>query len=99
MAHLPQARWIAGSAGVNQGKIAALRASDAETILSAVGSGLGRSLLPRIVADAAPRLHRLDPPQRAPEVTRELWLLGHAELRTLGRIEAVVKWIEKLMPH
>jgi DNA-binding transcriptional LysR family regulator len=99
MAHLPQARWIATTTGGDQKKIAALRASDAETVLSAVGSGLGRSLLPRIIADADARLRRLDPPRSTPAVSRELWLIAHSELRTLGRIEAVVRWIEQVLPR
>jgi DNA-binding transcriptional LysR family regulator len=99
MAHLPQARWIAEITGDNRGKLAAIAVSDGETILSTVRCGLGRSLLPCIIADADRRLRRLDPPQQAPVITRELWLLAHTEFRNLSRMEAVVEWIEKIVPR
>jgi len=31
-----------------------------------------------------------------PALARELWLLTHSELRRLGRLQAVVKWIEQI---
>ncbi len=99
MAHLPQARWIAATAGSNDERIASIRVSDAEAVLQAVISGVGRSLLPCVIADANARLRRLDAKRQAPVLARELWLLGHSELRTLGRIEAVAAWIEQIAPH
>lgn len=96
MGHLPQARWIAAAAGRNGGRIAAVRVNDAEAVLEAVIAGIGRSLLPCVIADANERLHRLGAKRLAPPPARELWLLAHAELRTLGRIEAVVAWIERI---
>jgi DNA-binding transcriptional LysR family regulator len=95
MAHLPQARWIATTAARNDERIAALRVNDAEAVLEAVIAGVGRSLLPCIVADGDSRLRR----RGAPALGRELWLLMHSELRRLGRIEAVVKWIEEIAPR
>lgn len=99
MAHLPQARWIAATAGSGGGKIAALRVNDAEALLQAVISGVGRSLLPCAIADADPGLRRLDGKRHAAVLARELWLIAHSELRTLGRIEAVVAWIEQIVPR
>lgn len=96
MAHLPQARWIAVTAVQNDERIAAVRVNDAEGLLEAVVAGLGRSLLPCIVADADARLRKFDIKRRAPLLTRELWLLTHSDLRNLGRIEAVVAWIEQI---
>jgi DNA-binding transcriptional LysR family regulator len=96
MAHLPQARWIAAAAERNDERIAALRVNDAEALLHAVVAGVGRSLLPCIVGDEDARLRRLG---RAPVLGRELWLLSHSALRTLGRIEAVVRWIEEIAPR
>jgi DNA-binding transcriptional LysR family regulator len=98
MAHLPQAQWIAARIARDQEKIAFLRVNDAEGVLEAVAAGLGRSLLPSLIADRDPRLRRLGPRQRSPAVSRELWLLTHSELRTLRRIEAVVRWIEEVAP-
>jgi DNA-binding transcriptional LysR family regulator len=98
MAHLPQARWIAAAAG-NDGKMASVRMNDAEAVLEAVIAGLGRSLLPCVVADGCSRLTRLGAKGRPPALNRELWLLAHSEQKTLGRIEAVVDWIERTVPR
>jgi DNA-binding transcriptional LysR family regulator len=99
MAHLPQARWIAMTALRNDETIAALHVNDAEAVLEAVIAGIGRSLLPCVVADGDSRLRRLSGTRRAPALSRELWLLMHSELRRLGRIEAVVEWIEEIAPR
>ena len=99
MAHLPQARWIAETAVRTHKAIAAIYVNDAEALLEAVIAGLGRSLLPCVVAEGDPRLQRLDAKLGTPVLSRELWLLMHSELRTLGRIEAVVDWIEQIAPH
>jgi DNA-binding transcriptional LysR family regulator len=99
MAHLPQARWIATTAARNDERIAALHVNDAEAMLEAVIAGVGRSLLPCVVADSDSRLRRLGSKPGAPALSRELWLLMHSELRRLGRIEAVVEWIEKIAPR
>jgi DNA-binding transcriptional LysR family regulator len=99
MAHLPQARWIAARAVRNSERVAAVHVNDAEGVLGAVIAGLGRSLLPCIVADADPRLRRVGAKRRPPALTRELWLLTHAELRRLTRVEAAVEWIEAIVPR
>ena len=99
MAHLPQARWITASAARSNQKIAAVRVNDAEALLEAVLAGLGRSLLPCVIADRDARLRRLGASDGAPILSRELWLLTHSELRRLGRIEAAAKWIEQIAPH
>jgi len=96
MAHLPQARWISATAARNNERIAAVRVNDAEGLLEAVAAGLGRSLLPCVVADGDARLRRFDAKRRASLITRELWLLTHSDLRNLGRIEAVVAWIKQI---
>ena len=98
MAHLPQARWIAAAAG-NHGRIASVRMNDAEAVREAVIAGLGRSLLPCVVADGCSRLRRLGAKGRPPALKRELWLLAHSEMKTLGRIEAVLDWIEQIVPR
>jgi DNA-binding transcriptional LysR family regulator len=97
MAHLPQARWIASAAGGED--VARARVNDSEAALAAVAAGLGRSLLPRAVADHDPRLKRLSAKPGGAPVTRELWLLVHSELRRLERIEAVIAWLEQIAPR
>jgi DNA-binding transcriptional LysR family regulator len=76
-----------------------VRVNDAEALLEAVLAGLGRSLLPCVIADRDSRLRRLGARGGKPELSRELWLLTHSDLRRLARIEAVVNWIEQIAPR
>src|SRR5579883_466521 len=99
MAHLPQAQWIAARAAEAGEMIASVRVNDAEAVLEAVLSGLGRSLLPSAIADADARLQRLNCSARIPLPSRELWLIAHRELRALGRIEAVTEWVRQVGPR
>jgi DNA-binding transcriptional LysR family regulator len=92
MDELPQAKWIAAAARAAPGP-PPLLVNDAETILAAVRSGLGKSLLPCAVAEREPGLRRLG--DAAPALSRELWLLVHADLRRLARVSAVIAWIEE----
>ena len=96
MAQLPQARWMAAAIKRGDGRASALRVNDVEAALEAVATGLGRSMLPRCVADRDPRLRRL-PLDPEPSWTRELWLLVHAELADLPRSRAVAGWIEEIL--
>ncbi|QKD02588.1 LysR family transcriptional regulator [Mesorhizobium loti] len=91
MASLPQPRWIAGVA--RKEGYAQLVVNDAEPLLQAILAGLGRSLLPCIVADRIAGLARM-PEDAHPFPARELWLLTHPDLRHLARIAAVTAWIE-----
>lgn len=92
MAHLPQARWIMKTAE-KEGGLSAVAVNDAEAVLQAVRAGLGRSLLPCIVADQVSGLVRASIDIGAfPE--REIWLLTHPDLHHLARIAAVLAWIE-----
>ncbi len=88
-AHLPQARWIArhgrGSGGHQ------LRLNDADSLLQAVRTGLGQTLLPTFIAEEDPGLVRLSPEPSV--LDREVWLLVHPDLRPLPRISAVVDWL------
>jgi DNA-binding transcriptional LysR family regulator len=95
MGHLPQARWIEARGEA----VAMLRLNDAEALIEAVIAGLGRSLLPCAIADRDTRLRRLGTKHRPAAVARELWLLTHAELRALPRIEAVAAWLEEFAPR
>lgn len=94
MAHLPHARWIAAQAE-KSGRAGALAVNDAESLLQAAIAGLGRALLPRILAEDADGLCRVDRGDKSLPV-RELWLLTHAELRQLPRIRAVSEWLDKI---
>src|SRR4029453_2958441 len=92
-AHLPQARWIEMA---SRGEaMAPLSVNDAEALFQAVSAGLGKSLLPCFVADGATGLRR--PGGAKPVLSREVWLLTHAELRRQARIVAVVDWLGDLV--
>jgi len=93
MADLPPARWLNEQAR-RDGQPAPLRAYDAETLVHAVKSGLGRSLLPMAVGDTEPDLKRLS--TDAPLPSRELWLMVHPDLRDLVRVRVVADWLAAL---
>lgn len=92
MAHLLQARWIAKTVE-KDGVLSPVALNDAEAILQSVQAGLGRGLLPCIVADQISGLGRIHIEEPVfPE--REIWLLTHPDLRHLARIASVLAWIE-----
>ncbi|TXI11492.1 MAG: LysR family transcriptional regulator [Rhizobium sp.] len=92
MAHLPHARWIAAQAE-KSGRSSQLAVNDAEALLQAAVAGLGRALLPKILAETAAGLRRVESGDRSPPA-REMWLLIHAELRQLLRIRTVSDWLD-----
>jgi DNA-binding transcriptional LysR family regulator len=97
LAHLPQAKWIAKAASGSAGKIYRLRVHDAETAMESVLAGLGKTLLPTVIGQREPRLQRLEADARSPLPSREMWLLGHADQADLGRIVAVVSWLDNVV--
>jgi DNA-binding transcriptional LysR family regulator len=90
MAGLPQARWIASALRPGESSLA-MAVNDAEALLEAVRSGLGKTLLPRLIADRDPDLVTLG--TAPPPLSRELWLLVHPDLRHLARVQAVIRWL------
>jgi DNA-binding transcriptional LysR family regulator len=97
LAHLPQAIWIARAAGASVDGICRLRVHDAETAMESVLAGLGKTLLPTVIGEREPRLRRLETDARWPLPSREMWLLGHADQSDLGRVVAVVSWLENVV--
>ncbi len=91
MQHLPQARWIADQIRASTAESGRIAVNDIEGVLAALRAGLGKSLLPTLIGDAADDLSRLD--DRI-SLQREIWLLVHPELRRLARIRAVIHWLE-----
>src|SRR5262245_49193293 len=97
MSHLPQARWMARVAGGKEGNLCGLRVHDAETALEAAAVGLGKTLLPTIVADGDPRLRRLPSLVGPAAPSREIWLLAHADQIGLARVTATIGWLENVV--
>jgi DNA-binding transcriptional LysR family regulator len=94
MAHLPQARWMAEMAP-KHGGLAAVAVNDGDVLVHCVQSGLGRTLLPRLIGDRISGLKRVDLPGLSPP-KRELWLLAHRDLRPLARFAVVIDWLAGL---
>ena len=95
MSHLPQARWMAAAAKGDDRELCNLRVHDAETALEAAASGLGKTLLPSLVADRDMRLRSIDPGVDRPCPAREIWLLAHSDQLALAKTTAVMDWIAR----
>lgn len=94
MSFLPQARWMAEHVKSGNCGVSNIRPSDLEGVIEAVASGLGRSVIPRVIADKDQRLQKL--PEPAPDLQREVWLMQHADRAGLARMLAVSRWIERI---
>jgi len=94
MSALSPARWLAARVGADR---PALAVNDAEAILHATARGIERSILPSAVADRDPALRRLDDSHLPAIPPRELWLLTHPDQGRLGRVAAVVGWLEQTL--
>ena len=92
MSALPHAAWLR-SRLAKTGRRPALVTNDAESMLSATRHGVGKSILPAVVGDAIDGLRRCEEPV---DVSREVWLLVHPDIRDLARIEASIQWLEQV---
>jgi DNA-binding transcriptional LysR family regulator len=97
MDSLPQTRWVADQTGSGETSTSNVRINDAETLLSALRAGLGRSFLPCVLGDRDPSLERLDP--GADDYSRKLWMLVHPDHRDLARIRATGDWLASTLQH
>jgi len=93
MAHLPQARWMAKAARAGRSGVAHIHVHDAETALEAACAGLGKTLLPSVIARGEPRLQMIETGIGTSTLTRDVWLLGHADQLPLPRVAAVAAWL------
>jgi DNA-binding transcriptional LysR family regulator len=82
---LPHEAWLAEHAA--HGRIV-LRSNRQETLIEAVRLGLGFGILPCLVADGDPSLHRLVGPEQV--FSRDLWLLVHPDLQESRRVRKVM---------
>ncbi len=94
MSFLPQARWMADNLRAERAGIAKIRPSDLEGVIEAVAAGIGRSIIPKMIARTDPRLQILEEPR--PDLQREVWLMQHADQAGLARMLAVSLWIEEI---
>jgi DNA-binding transcriptional LysR family regulator len=81
---LPHEAWLAEHAPEAR---VVLRANRQETLIEAVRLGVGLGILPCLVADADPSLHRVLGPDRV--FSRDLWLLAHPDVQGSRRVRAV----------
>ncbi len=82
---LPHEAWLAEHAA--DGRIV-LRSNRQETLVEAVRLGIGFGILPCLVADGDPSLHRIVGPDQV--FSRDLWLLVHPDLQGSRRVRAVM---------
>jgi DNA-binding transcriptional LysR family regulator len=92
MSALAHVAWIEKAIKLEPGCPPILTVNDSEVALHAIKAGVGKSLLPRAIADREPGLTCLSGPTAL--LDRELWLLVHPELRNLARIRAVIDWLD-----
>lgn len=90
MSDLPQAEWMAKMIAADPQSMGQLFVNDAEALLACVQAGLGKTLLPVAVGERSPGLVRVEGTQC--DLTREIWLLVHPDLRKLSRVRAVIDW-------
>lgn len=91
LAHLPERRWLAEHFA---GAPIAFRADTAAALAEAAAAG-HRTLLPRLLGDADPRLVRLAPPAETP--IREVWLMIDPERRRDPAVAATIAWIDETL--
>jgi DNA-binding transcriptional LysR family regulator len=94
MSFLPQARWMSEYLKSGNGRISNIRPSDLEGVIEAIAAGLGRSVIPKVIAAKDRRLREL--PEPRPDLLREVWLMQHSDQTGLARMMAVSRWIEKV---
>jgi len=93
-ADLPQARWLAAASAGDDTAFPCLRVSDAETAIEATAAGLGKTILPGMVADADSRLRRLQSIQSQNLPIRDVWLLFHSDQEKHRSIIAAKAWLD-----
>ena len=86
---IPEAKWLAA----RRHRPFVLRSNSLATLETAAASGAGVTVLPCYVASTRKELVRMLGPE--PVVTRDLWLVIHAELADQARVRAVADYVTK----
>lgn len=94
MDHIPQAKWLSEEIDRRSEPVAGFSFNDAEGLMHAVQAGLGKSLLPCIIADSAPQLRRVAGISSDQPFCRDVWVLTHPDQRSLARVDTVLDWLE-----
>ncbi|MBG6206893.1 DNA-binding transcriptional LysR family regulator [Labrenzia sp. EL_126] len=94
MSFLPQARWMSEHLKSGNDRTSNIRPSDLEGVIEAIAAGLGRSVIPQVIAETDHRLQKLEEPK--PDLLREVWLMQHSDQSGLARMVAVSRWIEQI---
>lgn len=88
MAHIPSAQWLAKN---KPDATVPFRANSYLALAVAAAAGIGVVHLPCFVADRNPALRRVMDPD--PELSSELWLLTHEDLRRTARVRAFMDFM------
>jgi len=86
--HLPITKWLSK---MSPQASVVMRCNTLLGLYEGVISGMGIASLPCFLADTDPRLRRILPPPK--ELTSELWLLTHPDLRRTARIRAFMDFL------
>ena len=71
------------------------RSNDAGIMYRAACAGVGKGLLPEILAENDPALVRLSGPE--PEIVRQLHVLVHPDVERFARLKAVIGWLREAL--
>ncbi|MEM7259347.1 MAG: LysR family transcriptional regulator [Pseudomonadota bacterium] len=97
LAHIPPQQWMQASALSNGESVSTIKVHDAESALAAVLCGLGKAVLPDIVAATESRLQRVHTQLNTNPPARDLWMLSHSNQRAVQRIRVVIEWLESVV--
>lgn len=90
LAQLASARWLRTNVKPEQ---EVFRTNTLYGMLTAARAGLGLAPLPCFIGDSAADLRRVRPP--LDQLTSELWLLTHRDLRHVARIRAILDFADR----
>jgi DNA-binding transcriptional LysR family regulator len=94
MACLPQAKWIAKRAQEKNEPISMLRCNDADGLVQAIRSEMGKTLLPKLIARNISDLKEIPNYDDLP--SRELWLIIHPNIAKTKRIRVLIDWLKEV---
>ena len=92
-ASLPQAQWLEKAAAAPDTRRAGIRVADIETALEATANGLGKTLLPSLIADGDQRVRAVLPDSQTQMVVRDVWLLSHVDQTGRSSVAAAKQWL------